>query len=276
MGMSCRPAAAALAAFAVGISLSGRSEAHIDLLSPPPRAGGIPDGNLLRGPCGQRNDARVTERVSTFRPGESIDVEWDVYVQHVSYFRISFDTDGDDSFSSRTSPPSDPADDDLSRLAPADGEIILGYIPDPTAQRDHIKERITLPNLQCDNCTLQVTQFTYGLPVKDAVYYQCADLVLAGELMTTPASADRPSSAAADAGGPDTPASRAPLDPGFVGSGDGCSLALGSVGAHPRATSPGEPSSPGSAPRPSRGAIVMAAALIAAIAGSARRASAAS
>jgi hypothetical protein len=274
MHLSCRHASVALAVFAAGILLSARSQAHINLLSPPPRAPGMPDSNLLRGPCGQRRDGRLPDRVSTFRPGESIYVEWDVYVQHVSYFRISFDTDGDDSFSSRSSAPNDPADDDLSQLAPGGGEIILGYVLDPGAQRDHIKERFTLPNLQCDNCTLQVTQFTYGLPVKDALYYQCADLVLAGELMSTTASADPSSASAPDAGSPDTPAPGG-FDPGFAGSGDGCSLARGFVGSSRRPPWPGGPSPAGPSHAPSGGAAACVAALVAVIARG-RRARAAS
>jgi hypothetical protein len=208
----------ALGALAAAVSASTQSQAHIDLLSPPPRAAGFPDSNLLRGPCGQRSDARVPAKVSSFRPGETIDVVWDVYVQHVSYFRISFDSDGDDSFSSRASAPGNPADDDLAELAPGDGEVILDYLEDPTADVDHVARRVTLPSEPCDNCTLQVTQFTYGLPVKDAVYFQCADLVLAGE----PVLAAPSEPAASDAGaGPGDSNDGAAGD----GAASGCSLA---------------------------------------------------
>jgi hypothetical protein len=237
--MRRRPTLIAAAAFAGGFSLSASSHAHIDLLSPSPRASGIPDSYLLRGPCGQRSNGRVPDKVTTFRPGETIDVEWDVYVQHVSYFRISFDADGDDSFSSRSSAPLSPRDDDLSQLPAGDGELILGYVPDPGAQRDHIEERITLPNVQCDSCTLQLTQFTYGLPVKDAVYYQCADLVLAGELMDLPPPSSPSGTEKIDAGPAGVPAGSAVHDPGFVGSGEGCSIASG---AGSRPSSPASPS----------------------------------
>jgi hypothetical protein len=157
------------------------SYAHIDLLSPPPRVGGAPDSNLDERPCGQRVNARTADKLSVFRPGESIVVAWDVYVQHPSYFRLAFDLTGDDSFSERSAAPADPELDRPSELVPGPGELILGYVEDPDGQRDYVEQRITLPAQPCSDCTLQLTQFVYDLPLRDATYYQCADIVLAGD-----------------------------------------------------------------------------------------------
>lgn len=154
------------------------SRAHIDLQSPLARAPGRPDTYLRREPCGQIDNARDPERVTTFEPGQEIVVEWDVYQQHVSYFRVAIDLDGDDSFSQRTSQPSDAVTDDLARLQPNPGERILAYVEDDAAQLDHVAEVVTLPDEECERCTLQVIQFTYGLPLREAYYYQCADIVL--------------------------------------------------------------------------------------------------
>ncbi|HWO08253.1 MAG TPA: SCE4755 family polysaccharide monooxygenase-like protein [Polyangiaceae bacterium] len=159
-------------------TLAAPSRAHIDLRAPTPRVRGVPDTQLSLGPCGQRDNARNPERVTRFEPGQTIDVEWDVYVQHVSYFRLAFDLDGDDSFSDRQSLPDDPATDDPTALPAGPGEHILGYLEDPTGDIDHVERRVTLPDEECERCTLQLIQFTYGLPLGDATYYQCADLVL--------------------------------------------------------------------------------------------------
>lgn len=154
--------------------------AHINLLEPAARVPGAPDTTLSLGPCGQRENERSDDGAQVFRRGQSIDVVWEVYVQHVSYFRIAFDPDGDDSFSVRRSLPSDPDTDDPTQLPASEGEIILDYIEDRTGDIGRVERRVTLPDVECERCTLQVTQFTYGLPIDDATYYQCADLVLTG------------------------------------------------------------------------------------------------
>lgn len=170
-----------------GLLVSATSLAHIDLLSPPPRQGGFPSANLDEAPCGQRTPGRVSDQVSVFRPGETINVAWDVYVQHPSYFRLSFDSDGDDSFSSRTSAPSDPARDDPTALLPGEGELILDYVMDRGGDLEHVEWPVTLPREPCDNCTLQLIQLSYNLPLDEATYYQCADLTLEGEPVEPPA-----------------------------------------------------------------------------------------
>ncbi len=157
------------------------SAAHIDLLSPPPRVGGVPDVNLFRSPCGQRANARVVDKVSVFRPGQAIAVIWDVYVEHPSYFRIAVDLEGDDSFSERASTPADPASDAPAELAPGDGELILDYVDNSNGGLEHVERVVTLPNVECDGCTLQLIQFSYGVPLERSTYHQCADLVLSAD-----------------------------------------------------------------------------------------------
>ncbi len=168
-------------ALCCGSLSSSASLAHIDLLSPQPRASGRPGSNLDTGPCGQRSPVRVADKVSAFRPGETITVTWDAYVQHPSYFRLAFDLEGDDSFSERSSAPADPARDDPTELLPGEEELILDYVVDHAGELEHVEHPITLPREACVNCTLQLTQFIYDVPLRDAVYYQCVDMVLEGD-----------------------------------------------------------------------------------------------
>ena len=44
----------------------------------------------------------------------------------------------------------------------SDGEIIFEYIEDRTGDIDRVEQRVTLPDVECERCTLQVIQFTYG------------------------------------------------------------------------------------------------------------------
>jgi hypothetical protein len=192
-----RVALLSLALLGGAVASTSPALGHINLLSPVPRVAGIPEGSLSRRPCAQVRDERLDRNVSVFQPGQTIDVVWDAYVQHVSYFRIAFDADGDDSFSARPSMPTDPAADDPTALPAGEGETILAYVQDHTGDLDHVDEQVTLPNVVCDTCTLQLIQFTYGLPIADATYHQCADLVLEGPLA---AAADEP--AESDVGTP--------------------------------------------------------------------------
>lgn len=173
--------AVSVAALAIALSIGAASQAHIDLLSPSPRAGGRGNAYLDSAPCGQRDPGRSEGAVSVFRPGETISVSWDAYVQHPSYFRLAFDVEGDDSFSQRSSTPADPARDDPSRLPEAEGELILDYVRDPGGELAHVEHSVTLPSQPCELCTLQLLQFIYDVPLDEATYYQCADVVLEGE-----------------------------------------------------------------------------------------------
>jgi BIM1-like copper acquisition factor len=196
-------------------TISAPGWAHINLQSPPARAPGRPDTFLTRAPCGQLDDARDPAKVSTFEPGQTIVVEWEVYQQHVSYFRVAVDLDGDDSFSERTSQPADALTDDLTQLRPNPGERILAYVEDDAGEVDHVAEAVTLPDEECDRCTLQLIQFTYGLPLYQAYYYQCADIVLRRSAAPGGAGAGDAGTGGAEARGEDEPPAEA----------SGCALA---------------------------------------------------
>jgi len=182
------------------------ARAHLGLDSPASRYG--PE-TLKTGPCGVAGGER-TNNVTYYEPGETIDVSWDEYVDHPGHYRIAFDDDGDDDFV-------DPAT--MMELY-SNGTVLLDGITDKgQGERDYLV-KVTLPDLSCDNCTLQVIQVMYDkepytTPGND-IYYQCADLVL------------REGGAPADAG---TDAD-AGVDAGIdAGSGDGgCSANNGTIG----------------------------------------------
>jgi hypothetical protein len=107
-----------------------------------------------------------------------------------------------------------------------DPTVMLDLIPDvqgsfPAAGRRY-EQVITLPNIECTNCTLQLTQMMTDKPpyttalTSDDIYYQCADLVLS-------ASAPPPM---VDAGVPNGDA--ATTDPG--GTSGGCTTTRGASG----------------------------------------------
>jgi len=136
---------------------------------------GVGDSNRLCDVPADRSDPdRALDRVTTFNPGETIIVQFYETIGHAGRYRIAFDIEGAD-------------------LSDFDEQVLLD-VPDPAGNEGNVGQgslwefEVTLPNTPCDNCTLQLIQMMDGNtddPVLDPVgrssYYQCADLVLAGE-----------------------------------------------------------------------------------------------
>ncbi len=164
-----------LAAMAVAALMAAPAAAHLALLYPPSREG----GDVLKiGPCGRAGSMR-SANVTTLTAGATLDVMWDEYVDHPGHFRIAFDADGDDDFA-------DPiclsgCDTRLPQFESySTDSVLLDAIADTAGGAGHAQ--VTLPEVACDNCTLQVIQVMYDKPPYlsggNDIYYQCADLVL--------------------------------------------------------------------------------------------------
>jgi hypothetical protein len=162
--------------FLLVVALAAPAAAHIGLLYPPSRYG---DSVLKEGPCGATGGTR-SGNVTELESGARIDVTWDEYVDHPGHFRVAFDVDGDDDFV-------DPAC--LSGCNTRSPEIAT--YSNPTVLLDGIADTadgglstvtLTLPDVECDRCTLQVIQVMYDKPPYEVggndLYYQCADLIL--------------------------------------------------------------------------------------------------
>jgi hypothetical protein len=139
------------------------AEAHIELRFPVPRT-----LEQKSGPCGG-DGARDPNRVTVFPPGATVDVRWAETIDHPGHFRVSFDDDGEDDFYLPS------AFDDFPGDEPT---ILVDNIVDEQLGGERT-QRITLPDAECDNCTLQVIQMmTDKAPYGDGndIYFQCADL----------------------------------------------------------------------------------------------------
>ncbi len=165
--------ALAPAALACALVVSPRpAAAHIQLTYPPQRT-----EEQKVGPCGNGGGARSAS-VTVLQPGQKIVVEWDETVEHPGHFRISFDEDGDDDFAT-------PASYDE---ACSNDKVLIDLIPDRKASKGdrHYRQEITLPNVECERCTLQVIQMMTDKPPyttdsnSNDLYFQCADLALRG------------------------------------------------------------------------------------------------
>ena len=154
------------------------AEAHIGLMSPTSRYG----PNILKtGPCGAAGGSR-SNNVFTFAPGQTITVIWDEYIDHPGHFRISFDEDGDDDF---VDPPCINNCTGYPAVFPdfeqfSNDTVLMDGIQDTSGGLTTIQ--VQLPDIECDNCTLQVIQVMYDKPPYvnpgNDIYYQCIDLIL--------------------------------------------------------------------------------------------------
>jgi hypothetical protein len=166
-----------------GLALIGFAQsasAHIQLMDPPPRyeLQGQETG-IKSCPCGLGSSNRTcnlatdasdpdrSTRVLKAVAGSQITLRFVEFVDHSGTFRVAFDPDGAD-------------------VADFNNNILVPMVPDPPNTMGKMWEiPVTLPNMTCDNCTLQLIQAMNGdmtTPVKDPTnvssYYACVDLQL--------------------------------------------------------------------------------------------------
>ena len=196
----------ALAAIAALSAFAPPATAHIALLSPKPRSAELKDG-----PCGAGPSETRTTGVTTFRSGQKITVTWKETIGHPGHYRISFDPNGVGAFV-------DPKSFTDLDTAPS---VLLDNIADKSGTQSYSQE-VTLPDVECDKCTLQLIQvMTDKPPYGDGndLYYQCADIVLARD--AAPVGSDD-AGAGTSSGAPSPPA---PKDEGS------CATRSGPVGS---------------------------------------------
>lgn len=214
------------------------ASAHIHLTSPMARTDSE-TGDQKDQHCGVAGQAR-TNRVTTFRPGETITVTWLEPINHPGYFRIALQPDG----AEFGIPAAGPSPNDLCTNAngttvacpvagvpcgmpPLDGNEEGASVGGSIILKDRIPDgmlstQVTLPNMECTNCTLQFIQVMHDKcpyttdAASDDIYFNCADIVLSAN-----AGGDD-----AGVGGPDAP----PGTGGNAQTSGGCSTGGGAGG----------------------------------------------
>lgn len=149
---------------------SATADAHFTLTYPHARYSNSSEG-MWYGVCG-RDPETGRDHVTILHSGSTITLTLIQTIFHPGYFRVSFDSDGEDDF------PPHPAAYGMVEDSPA---ILMNNIPAVTAS---LSVDITLPNIECDNCTLQVLNVLADKPpfgTFDDFHHQCADLVLVND-----------------------------------------------------------------------------------------------
>jgi cysteine-rich repeat protein len=156
------------------VSAAAPAAAHIQLVYPPARSGtaAAPDYvNQKVGPCGV---AGRSTNVTTLRPGASITVVFDELIDHPGEFRIAFDPAGDDDLAP-------PVWDGASWNTPPGVTLLAEHVPDLPSGVGRGEVQVTLPDVACTSCTLQLVQVMTDKPPfigDNDFYFMCADLVL--------------------------------------------------------------------------------------------------
>lgn len=148
----------------VGLLWASPLAAHIQMLQPKPRT-------VLQKikPCGATTVPKGTP-TATYLSGETIMVSWKETVPHPGHYRISLDPDGENDLI-------DPPNFTALYTNPT---VLLDGIADKTGTTTY-SVMVTLPDIECANCTLQLIQvMTDKPPYGDGndIYYQCADITI--------------------------------------------------------------------------------------------------
>lgn len=164
--------------------------AHARLKYPAPRNN---NSGIKVGPCG----VAKTNTPTVFTSGQTITVSWEETIDHPGHYRVAY------------SAGSPAPDNDF------DQNILANNINNPAGEQALQSVSITLPNLACSNCTLQLIQvMTNTNPPSN--YYSCADFAL-----VAPPDAGTPDAGTADAG---------VIDAGTIDAGSGGGAGGGSGG----------------------------------------------
>ena len=161
---------AASCLFAIALSVSASSSAHVVLTSHESRDG---RAEIKDGPCGLEGSTRG-DVVHTFQAGETITLVWNEFIAHPGWYRISFDADGQDDFA-------DPAN--YEDLYTNDAVLVDNLFPHERSDvRGPWTYDLELPDTPCTNCTVQLVQMMtdkapYVVGTND-LYFNCLDLVL--------------------------------------------------------------------------------------------------
>jgi hypothetical protein len=160
-----------------------RSEAHFNLVMPPP-ADSATDGGKGAPPCGPTTASNV---VTSVQGGHAITLAVDETVLHPGWYRVAL------SINSRSELPADPmvtvsggnstnAAYETTPVFPVLADHLFNHTSGTTPI--HYSMSLTLPNVTCTKCTLQVIEFMnmHGAnPGGGYFYHHCADLKITAD-----------------------------------------------------------------------------------------------
>lgn len=163
------------------------AQAHFKLMAPECATEQDDYGSPQKlGPCGNESGSTPSGKVTTFQPGETINVTIDETIFHPGHYRIALSVN--DRSELPAEPPvtvgSTPCGSAPIDPAPKFPVLADGVLVHTTEFSDPQTVQVKLPtNVTCEKCTLQIIQFmsNHGLNKPGGCYYHhCADIAIKG------------------------------------------------------------------------------------------------
>jgi MYXO-CTERM domain-containing protein len=186
----------------LGLVVAGEARAHIHLVSPPSWTSEDALGDPQKSaPCGGESGT-PTGAVTQYRPGQTIMVQWAEAVYHPGHFRIAFTDDRGKLVDPAVTLDANQVSVSAAVEDPPVAPVLLDNLyprTDPNGSAGTMfTQAVTLPNVTCAHCTLQLIQFMAGHGPPNYIYHHCADLELTSDV--TPVDAGAPTAAHARGG----------------------------------------------------------------------------
>jgi Lytic polysaccharide mono-oxygenase, cellulose-degrading len=180
--MRSHPLSSSMLLLVAASQIGSNAFAHIKMMYPPDAIETNDQGDPQKGsPC---SSGTASGRVTTFTVGDKVKVMWKDTIFHPGHFRISIAKDRADLFIPKTTVTSNDCKSAEIERAPK-YPVLLDGIEEGHMTSGSYEREITIPNMPCDKCTLQLTQFMQK-HAPDCYYYHCADI----KIVAKPAGAD--------------------------------------------------------------------------------------
>jgi MYXO-CTERM domain-containing protein len=190
-----------LVAFAA--ALPQPAEAHFKMTAP---ASWIVENQIgdpqKQSPCGGEGGT-PSNAVTTFRPGQTITIEFQETIYHPGHFRIALAQNRADLIDPVVTVDANQNSVSATIEAPPVLPTLLdGFFPRTANSGPSgtiFTQDVTLPNNECRNCTLQLIQFMTGHGPPNYIYFHCATVDIVNEVSPPDAGVEIDATIEADA-----------------------------------------------------------------------------
>lgn len=169
-----------VAAIAATLLAPAAGFAHFVLVSPPAAFEQDVTGSpQFDSPCGDNGLVAPTGVVTSYVAGQTIDIEIDETIAHPGHFRVAIALE--DPMDLPPDPIVTPAQNDMCATAVIQDPTIFpiladGALPDAQGVGGPQTLSVTLPEVSCDRCTLQVIQFQSSRSSPPCFHWHCAEI----------------------------------------------------------------------------------------------------